>query len=252
MFPFWDLVIAPALQAAQARRIVEIGALRGQTTVRLLNLLGPETELHVIDPAPGFDPLKHERRCRGRYAFYRAISHQVLPHLPAMDAVLIDGDHNWYTVYHELRMLAVTAAAANRPLPLLIIHDVRWPYGRRDLYYAPARIPARFRQPYARRGMRPGRAELLASGGLNRTLLNACTEGGPRNGVMTALEDFLAGYAPAVRQVVLPLYFGLAVVADERRLVGRPELAARLDWLESAEGRGQLLELGESLRLRRC
>lgn len=77
----------------------------------------------------------------GRYRFFRDISHAVLPTLPAMDVALVDGDHNWHTVFHELRMLAETARASLAPLPVLILHDVGWPYGRRDLYYAPERIP---------------------------------------------------------------------------------------------------------------
>ena len=41
MFPFWDLAIAPILDAIGARRVVEIGALRGETTTRMLERLGP-------------------------------------------------------------------------------------------------------------------------------------------------------------------------------------------------------------------
>ena len=59
------------------------------------------------------------------------------------------------------------------------MHDVLWPYGRRDLYYAPERIPEEFRQPYAQRGMQPGQAgSVLAGGGLNPTMHNADAEGG--------------------------------------------------------------------------
>ena len=153
--------------------MVEIGALRGDTTVLLLDLLGPDSELHVIDPLPTFDPEEHSRRFPGRYVFHRDISHNVLPELPAVDAALVDGDHNWYTVYHELRFLHEAAEAAGRPLPLLVLHDVRWPYGRRDLYYEPDRIPAEHRQPYARRGLLPGRPDLCDSEGLNPHLANA-------------------------------------------------------------------------------
>ena len=56
MYPFWDRVIWPVIQATRARRIVEIGALRGETTALMLERLGPDTELHVIDPVPEFDP----------------------------------------------------------------------------------------------------------------------------------------------------------------------------------------------------
>src|SRR4051812_11167269 len=167
MYPFWDRVIWPVLQATRARRIVEIGALRGETTVLMLEKLGPDTELHVIDPVPEFDPTEHEQRFPGRYIFHRDLSHNVLPRLPAMDVALVDGDHNWFTVYNELKMLSDAARRDGAALPVLILHDVLWPYGRRDLYYDPETIPEEFRQPFAQRGMRPGTSELLPRGGIN-------------------------------------------------------------------------------------
>jgi cephalosporin hydroxylase len=249
MFPFWDLVIAPIIEAVGAKRIVEIGALRGDTTVRMLERLGPDTELHVVDPVPDFDPAEHERRFPGRYVLHRDTSHNVLPSLPLVDVALIDGDHNWYTVYHELRMLREAADHAGGPLPLLIMHDVLWPYGRRDLYYAPERIPEEFRQPYDQRGMRPDRPKLLHNGGLNRELFNAVSEGGARNGVMTALDDFLETFDRPVRRLVLPIYYGLAVIVEESWLARAPQLAHVLDHLESGAGKHELLELSESVRI---
>jgi cephalosporin hydroxylase len=249
VYPFWDVAIAPVIEAIAPRRIVEIGALKGDTTVRLLDRLGPKTELHVIDPVPAFDPAEHEARFPGRYVFHRDISHNVLPRLPVMDVALVDGDHNWYTVYHELRMLSETARKAKEPLPVLVMHDVGWPYGRRDLYYVPERIPEEFRHEYARRGMRPDRKKLLPRHGLNPRLDNALVEGGKRNGVMTALDDFEAEYDRPLRRVFLPIYFGLAIVAEVSRLERCPELARILDRLESADGRLELMELAESLRI---
>ena len=250
MFPLWDVAIAPVLHAAHTRRVVEIGALRGETTVKMLDDLGPQAELHVIDPVPDFDPREHEQAFPGRYVFHEALSLEVLPTLPPMDAALIDGDHNWYTVYHELKLLAEGARRAGAPMPVMVMHDVLWPYGRRDLYYAPEQIPEEFRQPYAQRGMRPGGKQLLGRGGLNPTMCNALEEGGPRNGVMTAVDDFVAEHDRPLRVVILPIYFGLAIVVEEERLTRQPELAAVLDHLEDAEGRRQLLEVSEQVRLR--
>ena len=56
MFPFWHDVVAPVIEAARARRVVEVGALRGDQTELMLQRLGPDVELHVIDPVPFFDP----------------------------------------------------------------------------------------------------------------------------------------------------------------------------------------------------
>ncbi len=250
MFPLWDVAIAPVLAAARVRRVVEIGALRGETTVKMLHDLGPDAVLHVIDPVPDFDPSEHERQFAGRYYFHEALSLDVLPTLEPMDAALIDGDHNWYTVYNELKLLSEGARRAGAPLPVLILHDVLWPYGRRDLYYAPEQIPEEFRQPYDQKGMRPGTKQLIGRGGLNPTMHNAEDEGGPRNGVMTALDDFIAEYDRPVRRVHLPIYFGLAIVVEEERLAREPALAAALDRLESDDGRFDLLQVAEEVRLR--
>ena len=236
MYPLWNAIVEPALLAAGATRVVEIGALRGDTTVRLLELLGPESELHVIDPVPIFDPAEHARRFPGRYIFHRDLSHNVLPGLPPPDAVLVDGDHNWFTVYHELRLLRETARKAGTPMPMLILHDVGWPYGRRDLYSAPDRIPQEFRQPHVTRGILPGRKELAQKGGLNPHLENAVEEGGPRNGVMTALEDFAEEHDRPLRRVVIPIYYGLALVADQDFLDAHPELAESIRIRERVQG----------------
>ncbi len=167
-----------------------------------------------------------------------------------MDAALIDGDHNWYTVYNECKAAGRgRPAAAGAPLPVMILHDVLWPYGRRDLYYSPDNIPEEFRQTYETRGMSPHKKKLLNGGGMNMQLHNAVEEGGPRNGVMTGLEDWMAEYDKPLRAVVLPIYFGLAIVVEEERLERQPELAAVLDRLESSEGRHDLLELSERIRI---
>jgi hypothetical protein len=240
MFPFWETVIEPLIAASGAKRIVEIGALRGETTALMLESLGPAAELHVIDPVPAFDPAEHERRFPGRYVFHRDLSLNVLPEAGAFDVALVDGDHNWYTVYNELRLLREASRREGRSLPLLILHDVLWPYGHRDLYYEPSQIPEEFRQPYARRGMMPGRADLMTAGGMNYTLHNALREGGPRNGVMTALDDFVAEHDEPLRRLVIPIYFGLAIVVEERMLDEHPALRDRLDAIESEGALGGL------------
>ena len=250
MFPFWQDIVAPIIEAARAERVVEIGALRGENTELMLRRLGPEVELHVIDPLPDFDPTEHEERFAGQYVFHRDLSVNVLNDLPPMDVALIDGDHNWYTVFTELTMLADVARRAGAPLPVMVLHDVGWPYGRRDLYYDPSNIPAEHVQPWRRAGIRPGNVHLMpGAGGLNPSLANAEIEGGPRNGVMTGVDDFIAEYDRPLRRVFLPTYFGLAIVVEEERLARQPALAAELDRLESSDGKDMLLHLAEGIRL---
>jgi cephalosporin hydroxylase len=250
MYPFWNDVVAPVIEATGARRVVEVGALRGENTERMLQRLGPGIELHVIDPLPDFDPAEHEARFAGRYVFHRDLSVNILGGLPPMDVALIDGDHNWYTVNTELRLLARVARTAGAPLPVCILHDVAWPYGRRDLYYNPDAIPPEHRHPWRRAGLRRGQSGLVSgSAGVNAELANAEHEGGPRNGVMAAVEGFVAEHDRPLRLVVLPIYFGLAILAEEALLAQRPALAAMLDRLASPAGKDMLLRLGEEIRL---
>src|SRR4029079_17982605 len=97
--------------------------------------------------------------------------------------------------------------------------------------------------------MMPGRPDLMQRGGMNHTLHNALREGGPRNGVMTALDDFLAEHDAPLRRIVLPIYFGLAIVVEERMLDDHPALRAQLDAVESQAGKEALLELSEKIRI---
>lgn len=242
MFPFWEAIVEPALAVVAPRCVVEIGALRGDTTELLLARLRADAELHVIDPDPRFDPSAHERRFAGRYVFHRAASLDVLDSLPPTDLALIDGDHNWYTVLHELEALRARADAAARPAPLCLLHDVSWPYGRRDGYYAPERVPAAFRQPCARLGLARGNPGLVPEGGLNAHVWNAREEGGPRNGVLTAIEDFVHAHPGRFDVVVVDAFVGLGIVVDRARRQAHDALGTWLIHLSSEAGRREVVD----------
>jgi Methyltransferase domain len=182
----WDHIVRPVLSAARAKTVVEIGAAKGLNTTRLVEWCAAnEAKLHTIDPRPGFAVEDLERRFPDSFVMHRLPSLEALPTIPDPNVVLIDGDHNWYTVVNELRTLARWER-----WPITLLHDVGWPYGRRDMYYTPRSIPAEYRQPFKRLGIIRGRSE-LSPDGINGRLANARHEGGPRNGVLTAIEDFM-------------------------------------------------------------
>jgi hypothetical protein len=217
MHRFWPRFIAPLIVAAAPRRVMEIGADLGWNTRDLL-ALGRAHDFFsdIVDPAP--QPAFYEEISRfdGGYAFHQAKSLDVIALLPAADVVLLDGDHNWYTVYNELEQLFLRAAKANCAPPIIIMHDVGWPYGRRDMYYDPDSLRGADRHPYARRGLLLDQSE-LADEGMNSHFATALHEGGPRNGVLTALEDFLAASGADVVYRQIPFYFGLGLVLPAGR-----------------------------------
>lgn len=112
--------------------------------------------LHVVDPAPGYDVSKWQGRCDDHLVFHGDRSLNALTSIENFDVVLIDGDHNWYTVLSELETIERLCDERGQGFPLVLLHDIGWPYGRRDLYYDPDSIPEEHRKPYDKKGMLPG------------------------------------------------------------------------------------------------
>jgi Methyltransferase domain len=196
------------LRAADPASVVEIGSQHGSFTRELLAWAGPAVQVAAIDPAPEEELLRLAER-DSRLELVEATSLEALAKLRRFDAYVIDGDHNYYTVSEELR--AIEAAAADAEFPLILLHDVGWPFARRDFYYAPERIPESHRQPLAHY------VRVVPWGdGVDEHIGIPCPvvaahEGGPRNGVLTAIEDFVAD-RPEVRFARVPAFFGLGVL----------------------------------------
>lgn len=136
------------------------------------------------------------------------------------DAWFIDGDHNYFSVYHELKRIHALQIESERPL-LAFIHQVSWPCARRDFYSVPNRIPAGWRHPHSfDHGVTLDNARALRGQGLRAGENGAVAlmEGGKQNGVLSAVEDFLceAELADrALRYVHIPALQGLGIVFDK-------------------------------------
>lgn len=201
-------ILLPCLDAAKARSVIEVGAYAGDVTRLLLSWAsGSGAQVVAIDPSPQ-ESLVQLAEERSDLELVRETSHEALRHLPPADAVVIDGDHNYYTVTEELRLIEgqTTPGAL---LPLLMFHDVRWPHARRDHYFAPELVPDEHRQPAVNGGLFPG-DPAIRDDGLPYTSV-AAREGGPRNGVLTAVEDFVESH-DGLQLAILPTFFGLGVV----------------------------------------
>jgi len=225
MHHFWDLFIEPLLSIVRPVVIVEIGADFGDNTRLLLDFCEKhDAVLHSIDPLPKFDVKQMENRYGRRFVLHRGMSLNMLPLVHRYEAVLIDGDHNWYTVYNELKLIEKTCQQEGRPFPLVFLHDIEWPYARRDLYYYPENIPDFYRKPYRQWGISPDSPELLPEGGLNRHLNNAIYENSIQNGVLTAVEDFLKECRDPIRFLSFPGLNGLGLLLSRALEEKHPEL----------------------------
>lgn len=187
MIRFADKTLIPYIRQSGYRKVCEVGASYGETADKLLEI--GSLQYDIVDPCLDAD-LAGKYRERPNVRVHQGLSLDILPTLSErFHCILLDGDHNWYTVYHELH--AIHSRNLLEPGGTVFFHDVGFPYGRRDMYYQPETIPAEYLQPYAQQGILNGQSALSAEAGYNSGHYNATHEGGERNGVLTAIEDFL-------------------------------------------------------------
>lgn len=207
-------VVQPYCNDFGYKSFCEIGASMGQATDKVLS--AQATHLTVIDPCMDAD-LCAKYNADKRVEVRKGLSLDEIPKLTEkFDCILIDGDHNWYTVINELR--AIHERQLLRPGGTIFLHDVNWPYARRDMYYQPNTVPKEFRHPHARKGIVYNRSELCAVGGVNDDLDNAEFEGGPRNGVLTAIENFLQEHGDDYLFFCFKAENGLGVIVKKQGL----------------------------------
>jgi hypothetical protein len=204
-------VIVPALELAGARSVVEVGVEGGGMTRHLREYLASVDGCCTgVDPRPS-DEARAAYAAEPRFRLVEDRSPAALATLEPADAYLLDGDHNHWTVLGELRAVAAAAGAGGHPL--VFVHDVGWPAGRRDQYYDPAALPPDAVHPFVfHQGVRLGSPTTVDGGFRGEGAFAwAVEEGGPANGVRTAVEDFLAE-APRFRFAFVPSVFGLGVL----------------------------------------
>lgn len=181
MRALWDTLIDPLLDACDPSVIVEFNG-DDDSLVDLLDEAATDRSSTVI---------------RGSEAESGEIA--------GPEFALVHGEPNWYSVTERLDRLAEMAAAGDAPFPLTLVHCVDWPTGRRDAYPKLESIPLGARQPHG------------PDGDVERAL-DAHDQ---RNGVLTAVEDFLAGRGDDIELLHIPGMGGAAILVSQRRLKGK-------------------------------
>ena len=234
MYRFWETIVKPVLKIVNPKDIVEIGAEFGLNTEKLLGYCRENNAmLYSIDPAPAFDVNKCKEENRSHVRFFKSLSLDAIGLIDKFDLFLIDGDHNWYTVFNELKLIEKQCKKNNSKFPLVFFHDIGWPYARRDLYYNPDNIPKAFLKPYQQKGMVIGTSELVEKGGVNPGMNNAIYENGLQSGVLTAIEDFIDETQHKVRFINIPGLHGFGIILPLHFESLYPKLTTFLDQYSS-------------------
>lgn len=186
----WENIVFPLINKLKPNYIVEVGAERGTNTMSMLEYCAEnDGNLTCIDPFPLFDVDSLKEKYGEKFEMIEDLSLNVLDSIKDYDLILLDGDHNWYTIYNELK--SIESNFNQDTFPFIIFHDISWPYARRDIYYNPNDIPEEFLNKYEKKGIYPGESKLREVGGLNSSIYNATEENTPKNGVLTGIEDFI-------------------------------------------------------------
>ncbi|TDD32554.1 class I SAM-dependent methyltransferase [Actinomadura sp. KC06] len=186
--------------------VVEVGVESGQVSSVYADL---GATVHCVEPAPG-DELRAVLAEDPRLNLVEGLSPAVLGELPAADLYVLDGDHNYAVVREELAWIM-----ANAPDAVVAMHDVLWPCGRRDFYYQPSPLAPGDAHPATTDGPTVWHDDLTPAGFVGDGVFTAAVDaGGPRNGVLTAVEDALAddGAAGGWRFAIVPAVFGFGVL----------------------------------------
>ncbi len=211
---FFESVIRPLIEKNKFRKGLEIGASKGRNTLKLLEI--NNVQMTIVDPCLDAD-LVENFKGNNQISMYRGKSLDILPVLTnSFDFILIDGDHNWYTVFNELKMIREKGLLESGGI--IFLHDVGWPYGRRDMYYIPDSIPQEYRKPYAKKGIIRDQSALVDVGGDDKDLNNAQMEGGQHNGVLTAVEDFYKEYKRDYMWFCDMRQYGLGILMKKKGL----------------------------------
>jgi predicted O-methyltransferase YrrM len=191
VYRLFESHIRQLLNARRPKSLLEIGVLRGANTLKLLEWCAENgASLTSIDPV-GWEgnipegikkPLEGYKHKRGNEQFQgialnpehletvfrrgldhcwtclkvRSVEYLQSPMFTGFDFYLIDGDHNYYTVSSELRLIHNRAKVGD----IMLFHDVAGTWARRDQYYDFTLIPSEYTR-------------------------------GTKQGVLTAIRDFL-------------------------------------------------------------
>ncbi|MFD0809529.1 class I SAM-dependent methyltransferase [Amycolatopsis umgeniensis] len=186
------------------RTVVEIGVESGQVSGIYAEL--GASDVYCVDPEPT-ERVRSAVEANDALHLVTEPSPEVLPRLPVADLYVLDGDHNYAVVRREVAWILEHA-----PDAVVAMHDLLWPWGRRDLYYEPSPLKAGDRHPISEDGPTVWHDELTPAGFVGLGAFTVARHaGGERNGVLTAVEDALAEH-PEWRFELVPAVFGMGIL----------------------------------------
>ena len=195
------------MDAVCINHILEIGSEAGVNTLALLEYAkSRNAKLTTVDPVTIQFPFAVSGE--KSFHFFQGTSQEFLSSKFSAEVIFMDGDHNYETVINDLENIHQNRAA--NKIKVMFLHDVSWPWARRDNYYDLSQISA----------PNPNYADTQVSPYISakKFYLPPCgytvatQEGGAKNGVLTAIEAFLKKNGTTWAFWHIPIIYGIGIL----------------------------------------
>ena len=198
MFNYYKLEIIPIiLNMFKVNNLVISGMPTNETSEQIFKFIG-EKNIHYT--------IIEENKELNNMSFIKENPLNALPTLNNYDAIFLDDDPNWFTTYNELKIIK----NSNDEFPLVFICNNIFPHKRRDTYRNPDCIPDEFKNDYSK---------TLTYDEINiyDNTYHAIEENNSKNGVLTAIEDFL-DENKSINMMNIKLINGITILYPENNI----------------------------------
>ncbi|RLA84541.1 MAG: hypothetical protein DRG78_01185 [Epsilonproteobacteria bacterium] len=182
---YWPF-LRELVEIINPKSVCEIGSERGLTSQLLGQVFKNIEKLHIVDP---FINKELKENKPDNMILHEEISLEFLKKELEVELYLIDGDHNYYTVKNEL--LGVQKNRNNKQKTFILMHDVSWMWARRDMYYNADSIPDTNENKYNTSLNLENKENVKYGFPSADSYSISIKDGGSKNGVLTAIEDFV-------------------------------------------------------------
>jgi len=135
MYRFWEPVVKSTLLAIKPKHIVEVNYESGEMTYLLLDYCrNHDCKLTIIDP----NSMIYEQELSAydqKYELFKDLSLNRLHLLEPYEVIFLEGDHNYFTVYQELKLIEKGKDILSFPIIFIhetFKHETAWLYGKTD------------------------------------------------------------------------------------------------------------------------
>jgi hypothetical protein len=200
-------LIEPLINALEPSSICEIGSDQGMTTTLLTQYCKKKGSiLHSVDPC-----FPATKRVDENTYLHSCLSTDYLASAEFSDIYFLDGDHNYYTVSSELKLIC-TKKPSDQPC-IIFLHDVGWPWGKFDMYYDQENIPESHRKATTLSPLLSlfTRAKTDHGEGLPMSGLRVALSDDQPTGISAAIEELLEAEV-GWEYMAIPSVFGLGIL----------------------------------------